>query len=261
MKIAVLIKQVPDCDKVKIDPQKGTMIRNGTGNIINPLDLNAIQAALDIKRAFGAQIDVISMGPLQAEDALREAMALGADNIYLLSDKFFAGADSWSTSLTISKALVKIGSYDLIIAGEKATDGETGQVGPEVAAILGIPCATYVSELALSKNFVVVTRTIEDGLEKQRITMPCLITVLNNINDPEMPTLNGKKMARRANINVLTAKDLNLTKDETGLSGSPTRVVKISHPKLTRETKFFSGKELDCGIEHVVAILHDIAAI
>src|SRR6056297_3234433 len=199
MKIAVLIKQVPDTDDVKLDPETGTMIREGSGTIINPLDLNAIEAAVQIKRKNpqDCEITVLTMGPPNAQIALREALALGADKGVLLTDRKFAGADSWSTAKVLAEALKKTGRFDLILAGEKATDGETGQVGPEVAAMLSMPCATYVSALDCMYNHVVITRSVEDGIEKQRITFPCLLTVLSALNHPSMPTLNGKMNARR----------------------------------------------------------------
>jgi electron transfer flavoprotein beta subunit len=260
MKIAVLIKQVPDSDEIKMDPVKGTMIREGVGTIVNPLDLNALQAALTIRGKTGGTIDVISMGPPQADMALREALALGADRAVLLSDRLFAGADSWATSQVLAKTIEKLGPYDLLLAGEKATDGETGQVGPEVAAMLGIPLATYVSSLSAESGFATVKRTVEEGYETQRIKLPCLVTVLNDMNEPGMPTLSGKKSARRAEITVLGAADLGLAKENTGLTGSPTRVVKIDRPRISRKTEFFSGKDLDSGIDRVVEMLRDMAA-
>lgn len=261
MKISVLVKQVPDSDEVKMDPVKGTMVREGTGNIVNPLDLNAVEAALALKNKFGGDITALTMGPPQADIALREALALGVDHAYLLTDRAFAGADSWATSLALARAIEKLGPFDVILAGEKATDGETGQVGPEVAAMLGVPCATYVSRIESDGAYVTVSRMIEDGIEVQRIKTPCLITVINNINEPEMPTLAGKKTARRADVPKATAEDIGLKKEETGLNGSPTRVVKIDHPKFSRQTEFFRGKDIDDGIGRVVEILRDAAAI
>ena len=261
MRIAVLIKQVPDSDELKMDPDKGTMIREGSGNIVNPLDLNALQAALDVKKKCGADISVISMGPKQADIALREALALGADNAYLVSDRFFAGADSWATALALAVTIIKTGPYDIILAGEKATDGETGQVGPEIAAMLDIPCATYVSFMDIDDMFVTVKRTVEDGIETQRLYLPALITVLSDINDPAMPTLSGKKRARRSDISVISAADIDLSSEEVGLAGSPTRVVKIEHPKITRHTEFYCGKDIEHGIEHVMKVLKELAIL
>jgi electron transfer flavoprotein beta subunit len=253
MNIAVLIKQVPDTDNVKLDPETGTMIREGSGTIINPLDLNALEAAVRIKKQFGddCKITTISMGPPGAEYALRESMALGADESCLLTDRKFAGADSWATSKVISEGIKKAGDFDLILAGEKATDGETGQVGPEVAAMMNIPCSTYISGIELEEESVVVTRSLEDGYEKQRIKFPCLLTVLSALNNPSMPTLKGKMMSRRANVSRITAADLKIKPEELGLKGSPTRVVKVSTPKKTRSTKMFKGSKIQEGIQQL----------
>lgn len=261
MKIAVLVKQVPDSDEIKMDPEKGTMIREGAGNIVNPLDLNALEAALVMRREYGGSVTVLSMGPPQADIALREALSLGADSAYLISDKLFAGADSWATSLVLSKALEKLGMFDVILAGEKATDGETGQVGPEVAAMLNIPFATYVSSMDASEEGVTVKRTVEEGYEIQRLKFPCLLTVLNDINEPGMPTLSGKKSARRAEIKKFGEEDLGTSKEEIGLTGSPTRVVKIDRPKISRQTELYCGRELDRGIDRVVEILRELAVL
>ncbi|MCE5201288.1 MAG: electron transfer flavoprotein subunit beta/FixA family protein [Synergistaceae bacterium] len=261
MRIAVLVKQVPDSDEIKMDPVNGTMIREGEGNIVNPLDLNALEAALVLRREYGGSVNVLSMGPAQTDIALRETLALGADSAYLISDKLFAGADTWATSLVLAKTLKKLGLFDLVLAGEKATDGETGQVGPEVAAMLNIPCATYASSIKVSGENIIVRRTVEEGYEVQKLKLPCLITVLNDMNEPGMPTLSGKKRARRADIEKFGAADLGVSKEEVGLAGSPTRVVKISHPKISRQTEFYSGREIDCGLDRVVEILHDMAVL
>ncbi len=249
MHIAVLLKQVPDTDEVRMDEKMGTMIREGAGTIINPLDLHALQAALDLRQHEGGRISVISMGPPQAEKALREAIALGADDVVFLSDPRFAAADTWATATTLSAAIRKFGPFDLILAGEKATDGETGQVGPEVAAMLDLPFSTYVSALSFHENGgVVVSRTVEDGIERQRLPLPCLLTVLRDLNEPVMPTLQGKKKGRRIQIRMRILEDFGLNPEEVGLAGSPTRVVRIFHPQVERKPLFYRGKDLDKGI-------------
>lgn len=261
MRIVVLVKQVPDSDEIKMDPEKGTMIREGAGNIVNPLDLNALEAGLALRKEYGGEVSVLSMGPPQADIALREALALGADFAYLVSDRYFAGADSWATSLVLVKAIEKLGPFDLIIAGEKATDGETGQVGPEVAAMLDIPFATYVSSIVVSDGSIKVRRTVEEGYQTQQLEFPCLVTVLNDINDPGMPTLSLKKKARRDEIRKFSSEELGIAKEEVGLAGSPTKVVKIYHPKISRQTEFYSGREIDKGLDKVVEILRDLAVL
>ena len=261
MKIAVLIKQVPDTDEVRMDPEKGTMIRDGVGTIINPLDLNALQEALTLRERNGGSITAISMGPPQTESALRESLALGADRAVLVTDRRFAGADTWATARVLAAALRKTGPFDLILAGEKATDGETGQVGPETAAMMDLPFSTYVSALDAEGSRIRVRRTVEEGIQVQSLPFPCLVTVLNDLNEPGMPTLSGKIKARRECIRMLTLDDLELPVEETGLAGSPTQVVKIERPSLTRSTERFSGNDLDRGLDRVVAILREAALI
>jgi electron transfer flavoprotein beta subunit len=259
--IAVLVKQVPDSDEVKMDEEKGTMVRSGVGAIINPLDLHAIECAIDLREKFGGKVRVFSMGPPQAEEALREAVALGVDEVFLLTDPCFAAADTWATAKTLAAAIAKTGPYDLILAGEKATDGETGQVGPEVAVMLGLPFSTYVSQLDIEKDSAVVRRTVEDGVEIQRLPLPCLLTVLRDLNEPSMPTLAGKKKARRFDVVKWDHKKAGLSPEEVGLSGSPTRVVKIFYPKVAREGAFYKGKDLDKGIEHLLKELHSMGVL
>jgi len=261
MRIAVLVKQVPDSDDVQMDETTGTMVREGVGAIINPLDLNALEAALDLKRNRGALVSVFSMGPPRTEEALREALSLGADEAHLVSDKAFAGGDTWATALTLAAALRKTGPWDMILAGEKATDGETGQVGPETAALLDVPCSTYVSEMEMGDDSVMVTRSVEDGLERQRLPLPCLLTVLRSLNEPSMPTLSGKKRGRRAKLPVMNADSLDISPEGAGLKGSATRVVKVFYPSLTRDGARYSGKDLDEGVNRLVEELQSRALI
>jgi len=257
MQIAVLVKQVPDTDEVKINDEDGTIIRDSVGNVINPLDLNALEEAVRLKELHGGTITTISMGPPQAQFALREAIALGADHAFLLSDPAFAGADTWATARTLVGFLKKEGPFDVILAGEKATDGETGQVGPEVAVLLDIPFSTYVSETEWQKDSVVVTRTVEEGVQIQSIPYPCLLTVLNNLNETRMPTLAGKKRGRRHLIKTLQLAELCMERDQVGLTGSATRVSRISHPKITRETEVFMGGNIEKGIDKVISLFQD----
>jgi len=262
MRIIVLLKQVPDTDEVKMDEKTGTMIREGLQAIINPLDLHALEAALRLKEEKGGEVVAISMGPPQTEEALREAIAMGVDDAYLLSDRKLAGADTWATSRALSKAVEKLGKFDLIFAGEKATDGETGQVGPEVAAMLDIPFSTYVNRVkSVEKDGVVVSRVVEEGYEEQFLPFPCLLTVVKDINEPRMPTLKGKIKARRAELKVLKADDLDLDENEIGLNGSPTRVVKISYPKISRNTKIYTSRNLDEAIKDLITTLKKMAII
>ncbi len=167
MNIVIPIKQVPETSDVKMDKEKGTMIRDGVQTVINPLDLYALEAGIELKEKFGGKITVITMGPPSAVKALKEAVAMGCDDAILLSDKEFAGSDTWATSYTLAEAIKEIKDYDLVIAGERATDGDTGQVGPGIAAWLDLPLATYVSSIeTIEENSIVVERLVEEGYQK-----------------------------------------------------------------------------------------------
>ena len=257
------MKQVPDSDDVRMDPETGTMVREGVGAIVNPLDLNALQAALDLKtcREEPSEVTVLTMGPPKGSEALRECVSMGADHGVLLTDRVFAGSDTWATAKVLAAALALTGPYDLVLAGEKATDGETGQVGPEVAVLLGIPFSTYASGVELDGEHVMVRRTVEEGVQIQRMPFPCLITVLHALNEPAMPTLQGKKRARRCGIRTLSAWDLGFPPEAAGLKGSATRVVRIAYPTISRKTEMYDEKRLDQGIERLVSVLRGLALI
>jgi len=235
MDIIVPIKQVPETGDVRIDEEKGTVIREGVENIVNPLDLYAIETALQLKEDRGGRITVISMGPLNAEKAIREAISMGCDDGVLISDRAFAGSDTWATSYTLSRAIQKLGHFDLIITGVRATDGDTGQVGPGIAAFLDLPLSTYTSGIKeITDDTITVERLIEDGYEILRLPMPCLLTVVNEIGYPRLPTLRGKQRARSKEVPVWSPEDINADRSCLGLEGSPVKVVKITRPKVVR---------------------------
>jgi electron transfer flavoprotein beta subunit len=235
MTILVAIKQVPETDNVKMDPATGTMVREGVETIVNPLDLYAIELGLRLRERHGGTLTAFTMGPPQAEKALKEAIAMGCDGACLITDRAFSGSDTWATSYTLSRAVKKMGTYDLILAGERATDGDTGQVGPCLAAWLGIPVATYVGSIENSdERQLVVKRLVEEGYQRLRIELPALLTVLKEAANPRLPTLRGKKRARLSKIPTYGVADLDLEPANLGLRGSPTRVVKIFTPKVTR---------------------------
>ena len=235
MNIIIPIKQVPETSNVKMDEKTGIMIREGVESIINPLDLYAIEVGIKLKEEYGGNTTVISMGPESADKALREAIAMGCDEGILLTGKEFKGSDTWATSYVLSNAIIKIGSYDLIIAGERATDGDTGQVGPGIASFLVIPLSTYASSIVnVNENKIIVERLVEDGYEMLEMPFPCMLTVVKEISYPRLPTLRGKQKAKRAEIAVWGADNISLDSSKVGLNGSPTRVVRISHPKITR---------------------------
>ena len=236
MHIVVPIKQVPETNAVRMDESTGTMIREGVEAIVNPLDLFAIEAALRLKQTHGGRITAVTMGPPKAEKALREAMAMGCDDGVLLTDKAFAGSDTWATARTLAAAIATLAPFDLVLCGERATDGDTGQVGPAVAAFLDLPLATYVGQIeAVADSRCRVQRLIEEGRERLELEMPCLLTVVKEIGEPRLPTLRGKQRARRAELTTWSAADLGLGDGEIGLKGSPTRVVRIFRPKVARQ--------------------------
>jgi len=256
LKIIVLIKQVPETSNVKMDPKTGTMIRKGIEQIINPLDLYAIEEAIRLKKKHGGEITTISMGPRSAEKALRESIAMGCDKGILLSNRAFAGADTWSTSYVLAKAIERMGKYDVIFCGERATDGDTGQVGPGIASWLDIPFLTYVSEIKkVEKNIIEAERNVESGYQILEIEKPALFTVVKEINFPRLPTLSGKKKAREIDIPVWGTEDIDVEKENLGLNGSPTRVVKISKPKVSRSGKMYKPDSEDALEETVNNII------
>ena len=261
MHLIVPIKQVPETDQVRMDPETGTVIRRGLSAIINPLDLYALETALQIKESHGGNITVLTMGPKLAEKALREALSFGCDQAVLLSDRKFAGSDTWATAYIISQAIQKLSPYDLIICGERATDGDTGQVGPGIASFLDLPLATYVDRLiGFHANGLRVRRMVETGSETIWSSMPALITVVKDIAHPRFPTLKGKLSAKNAEVKIWEAKDLCLDEDSLGLRGSPTRVVKIEKSKISRQGEIieaFTPEQIDNAAEKIVSFLFD----
>lgn len=236
MRIIVPIKQVPETKSVKMDETTGTVIREGVESIINPLDLYAIELAIQIKEKWGGETIALTMGPSKAIEALKEAVAMGMDSGYFVTDKIFGGSDTWATSYVLSEAVKKIGKFDLILCGERATDGDTGQVGPGIASFLNLPVLSYVNKFeALSENRCRVHRLIEAGEEVCACNYPLLITVVKEVSSPRLPTLKGKKKAKQTEFPVWGNEYLQLDINKLGLRGSPTRVSKIFHPKVARE--------------------------
>ena len=232
MNIVVCLKQVPDTTVVKIDTVKGTLIREGVPSIINPEDKHALEAALQIKEKNGAHITVISMGPPQAKEALREALCMGADEAILLTDRAFGGADTLATSKTLAAA-IKTLDYDIIFGGRQAIDGDTAQVGPEIAEHLEIPQVTYVQDVEFDGNDLIVNRALEDGYELIKVQTPCLLTAIEELNHPRY--MNARLIFDTANkeVKVMTSADLDVEANEIGLNGSPTKVKK----SMTKEAK------------------------
>ncbi|MCE1248436.1 MAG: electron transfer flavoprotein subunit beta/FixA family protein [Firmicutes bacterium] len=229
MNILVFVKQVPDTTEVKIDPKTNTLIREGVPSIVNPFDKHALEAALRLKDSCGAKVTVITMGPPQAKEALRECLAMGSDEAVLVSDRAFGGADTLATSYTLAATAKKLG-YDIIICGKQAIDGDTAQVGPEVAEHLDIPQVTYVSNIKVIGNSVIATREMEETNEVVEAKMPVLLTVVKSINTPRYPTVKLTVKARQTEIRTLTNTDLDLNTSLIGLNGSPTQVSRIFNP-------------------------------
>lgn len=257
MTIVVCIKQVPDTAEVKINPQTGTLIREGVPSIINPFDMHAIEAGLQIKECTKGSVTVITMGPPQAESALRDAIAMGAEDAILLSDKVFAGSDTWATSFTLSKAIQKIGA-DIIICGKQAIDGDTAQVGPETAEFLDIPHISYVRKIEeVSNSSIRVQRLMDEGYDVIESSLPVLLTVVREINEPRLPSLKGKMAAKKAVIKTWGQVEIAADECDLGLKGSPTQVKNIFTPEARSGRKMIEGTPE----EQVEALLQELRGI
>ena len=219
MNIVVCIKQVPDTNEVKLDPKTGTLIREGVPSIINPDDKAGLEAALRLKDSMGAKVSVISMGPPQADVALREALAMGADEAILITDRAFGGADTWATSSTLASAVKKL-PFDLIITGRQAIDGDTAQVGPQIAEHLHLPNISYAEEIKVEGDSIVVKRQYEDRYHIIKAKMPCLITALAELNEPRYMTPMGIWDAyHEKEVTIWTLEDLDVDRSNIGLKG------------------------------------------
>ncbi len=257
MNIVVCIKQVPDTTRVKINPETNTLIREGVESIINPFDHYAIEEAVRLKEAHGGTVKVMTMGPPQAETALREAVSLGADEAYLVSDRAFAGSDTWSTAYTLAAAIRNLGDTDLILCGKQAIDGDTAQVGPSLADQLDIPFVAFVRKVrTITDTDLVVERVFEEGYEVVQSPLPALITVVKEINEPRLPSLKGKMKAKKCEIVMISRSELEVEDPYLGLDGSPTRVVKIFLPDLKRAGEKLEGEPQDIA-EKLVRNLRD----
>ncbi len=257
MNIIVCIKQVPDTQDIRINPETNTLMREGVKAIINPFDMYAIEEALRIREKLGGKVTVISMGPPQAEEALREAISLGVDDVVLMTDRAFAGADTWATSYTLAKGIEKLGKFDLVICGKQAIDGDTAQVGPGIAAQLNIPQVTYVKKTEEIKEAAAkFERMTEEGYEVIETPLPCLITVVKEINIPRLPSLKGKIRAKQATISKLLAKDINADPAKLGLKGSPTVVEKVFTPPKRAGGQILQGETQEV-VNKVVEALKD----
>ncbi len=233
MKIIVCVKQVPDTTEVKINKETGTLIRDGVPSILNPDDANALEEALRLKDTNkDVHVTVVSMGPPQAEEMLRECLAMGADEAVLLSDRAFGGSDTWSTSNAIASGIKTLGEYDIIFAGRQAIDGDTAQVGPQIAEKLDIPQVTYVQSFEMQGKDVIVKRQLEDGHEMIKVQTPVLLTAVKELNEPRYMALDKIFDSFKKEIKVLGINDLDITADQVGLKASPTRVFRSFTPDM-----------------------------
>jgi electron transfer flavoprotein beta subunit len=242
MKIIVCVKQVPDAKDVRLDPKTNTMAREGVESIMNPFDRHALEAAVTLKEQYGGTVIAITMGPPQAEATLRDAVSCGADEGVLVSDRAFAGADTWATSYTLAKAIETLGEFDLIICGKQAIDGDTAQVGPGLAQRLDLPYVAYARKISECVDGVVrLERLMDDGYDEVEMKMPALLTVVKEINDPRVPSLKGKMKAKKMQATVLNAADIGADPECLGLRGSTTQVVKVFSPQFTAEKCMLTG--------------------
>lgn len=245
MDIIVPIKEVPDIEKVNFDREKGRIDRSSADSGPNPFDLNALEEAVRLKEEFEGSVTVISMGPPGAKETLRDALARGADDAILLTDKGFAGSDTWATSYTLAMAIKKIGDYDLVFCGEKTVDGDTGQVGPEIAEILIIPHVAYVNEvLECDEDGIIVQSKMWGMTCKKELKPKGLMTVTKDVNEPRLPSLKDKLKAKKAEIDEWSLKNLLEFGDveHFGFKGSPTSVVNIEVPEEKgRDCQKFEG--------------------
>lgn len=259
MHIVVCIKQVPDTHEVKLDPETNTLMREGVAAIVNPFDMYAIEEALRLRDKLGGTVTALTMGPPQAETALREAISMGVNTGVLVSDIAFAGSDTWATSYTLAQA---IRSFDeapsVILFGKQAADGDTAQVGPGVAAQLDMPQITYVRKIEeIDESQIVAERLLETGFEAIESSLPCVLTVVKEINEPRLPSLKGKMAARKAEIQKWSAADIGAEAEKTGLMGSPTKVVKVFTPPPREGGEVLTGEPREVA-QQLAAKLRDI---
>jgi electron transfer flavoprotein beta subunit len=246
LKIVVCIKQVPETQDVRLDPETFTIRREGVKSIINPFDLYAVEEGLRIKEARGGTVTLLTMGPPQAEEALREALGYGADGAVLVSDRAFAGADTWATALTLARAIDKLGGADLIFTGKQAIDGDTAQVGPMLATILNLPYVAWARKLTFAGDRTLeVERLLDHGYDAVAVELPALISVVKEINEPRVPSFKAKLKAKKAAIPVWGLQDLGLPPEEAGLAGSFTQVVRVFPPPPRGKSEVWEGQPAD----------------
>jgi len=228
MNLVACVKQVPETTEVRIDPKTNALIREK--GVINPFDENAVEAALQLKEAYGGTVTVLCMGPPQAEEMLRGCLAMGADAAHLICDPAVRGSDTLATSYTLARAVRKLGEVDLVICGKQAIDGDTGQVGPGLAERLGYPQVTFAIGLEVADGKLRARRVLDDFYEVIEVKLPAVVTVVKQINEPRHPSMRNVLKAKRATITTWTAADLEADLTQTGFDGSPTQVIQVWPP-------------------------------
>lgn len=260
MRIAVCLKQVPSTNEVRLDPETHTILRDGRQSVINPFDAHALEEAVRLKECCGGHVTAISMGIPAAELLLRDAVARGADEGILLTDRAFAGADTLATSYTLAAGLRKAGEFDLILCGKMAVDGDTAQIGPELAQQLGLPHLTEVCEITpAGEGRARVRRLTQRGGQEVEVTLPAVLTLVREINTPRMPTLAGVRRGEAASIRCWGLAELGVDESRCGLKGSPTQVVRTFVPARERETAFLTG-DARSQAEQILTIVGEVLA-
>lgn len=255
MRILVCAKQVPNTNNVKIDPVKGTLIRDGVESILNPDDANALEEALRIKEENpGTTVAVLSMGPFQADIMLRECLAMGADEAILLSDRAFAGADTWATSNALAAAIRQYGPVDIVFCGRQAIDGDTAQVGPQIAERLGIPQVTYVQKVEVNGDTLTVERKLEDGYQLIEVKTPVLLSAVKELNTPRYMSVSGIFDAYEKDVTIWSVRDVPVDPTQVGLDASPDKVLRSFTPAPKGAGTMFRGAPKEIASELISAL-------
>ncbi len=258
MKIVCCLKQVPDAKNVRLDPKTNTLSREGVQSIMNPYDRHALEEGVRLKEKYGGTVVALSMGPPQAEEMLREAIACGADEAVLVSDRAFAGSDTWATTYTLTMAIKAIDGCDLVLCGKQAIDGDTAQVGPGLAHRLDFAYASYVRKVhSIQDNALLLQRMMDDGYDELKVALPALLTVVKEINEPRVPSLKGKMRAKKAEVRRLDAAAIGADPACLGLAGSPTKVFKVFAPELRGDRTMLAGTVHEQASQ-LAAILHSL---
>lgn len=261
LQILVCVKQVPDVDQMKMDPETGTLIRAGVPAILNPLDANALSAAVNVKETWGGEITVITMGPPNAEAALRECLSVGADRAILVTDRVFGNADTLATSYSVVSAARQYGEYDLIFCGKETLDGATGQMGAQLAERFDsaqVTSASLIKEVDENGRKLVVERELETGVETLEVKMPCLFTMEKTNYPARIPNLKGKMRAKKAEIITVTADDIpELDRKRVGDPGSPTKVPRMFPPVLPEPGIIIDEGSVEASVSKLFTLIRD----